>query len=94
MEIRSLEVMIALLRDLNDTKECANKLASLIFGMNVYVNLIPYNEVREKPFKRSLPSAMKEFFDTLKKRGINVTLREEQGNDIDAACGQLRRKNL
>ena len=48
----------------------------------------------DKPFKRSLPSAMKEFFDTLKKRGINVTLRQEQGHDIDAACGQLRRKNL
>ena len=91
---RRVTLEYILLRDLNDTKECANKLADLIFGMNVYVNLIPYNEVREKPFKRSLPSVMKEFFDTLKKRGINVTLRQEQGHDIDAACGQLRSKKM
>ena len=83
-----------LLRDLNDTVDCANKLASLIRGMNVYVNLIPYNEVKEKPYKRSTPEAMKSFFDALKKRGINVTLRQEQGHDIDAACGQLRSKKM
>ena len=58
---RRVTLEYILLRDLNDTKECANKLANLIFGMNVYVNLIPYNEVREKPFKRSLPNVMKEF---------------------------------
>ena len=91
---RRITLEYILLRDVNDTKECANKLASLIFGMNVYVNLIPYNEVKEKPYKRSLPNTMKEFFDTLKKRGINVTLRQEQGHDIDAACGQLRSKRL
>ena len=91
---RRVTLEYILLRDLNDTKACANKLADLIFGMNVYVNLIPYNEVREKPYKRSTQTAMKEFFDTLKKRGINVTLRQEQGHDIDAACGQLRSKRL
>lgn len=91
---RRVTLEYILLRDLNDTKECANKLASLITGMNVYVNLIPYNEVKEKPFKRSTPEAMKGFFDTLKKRGINVTLRQEQGHDIDAACGQLRSKKM
>ncbi len=91
---RRVTLEYILLRDLNDTKECAYKLADLIFGMNVYVNLIPYNEVKEKPFKRSLPNAMKEFFDVLKKRGINVTLRQEQGHDIDAACGQLRSKKM
>ena len=91
---RRVTLEYILLRDLNDTKECANKLADLIFGMNVYVNLIPYNEVKEKPFKRSLPNAMKDFYDTLKKRGINVTLRQEQGHDIDAACGQLRSKKM
>lgn len=91
---RRVTLEYILLRDLNDTKACANKLADLIFGMNVYVNLIPYNEVKEKPFKRSTPEAMKVFFDTLKKRGINVTLRQEQGHDIDAACGQLRSKKM
>ena len=91
---RRVTLEYILLRDINDTKECAHKLADLIFGMNVYVNLIPYNEVREKPYKRSLPNTMREFYDALKKRGINVTLRQEQGHDIDAACGQLRSKKL
>jgi 23S rRNA (adenine2503-C2)-methyltransferase len=91
---RRVTLEYILLRDLNDTVECANKLASLIRGMNVYVNLIPYNEVKEKPYKRSTPEAMRAFFDALKKRGINTTLRQEQGHDIDAACGQLRSKKL
>lgn len=91
---RRVTLEYILLKDLNDTIDCANKLASLIRGMNVYVNLIPYNEVKEKPYKRSTPEAMKSFFDALKKRGINVTLRQEQGHDIDAACGQLRSKKM
>lgn len=91
---RRVTLEYILLKDLNDSKEMANKLADLIFGMNVYVNLIPYNEVKEKPYKRSLPEAMKDFYDALKKRGINVTLRQEQGHDIDAACGQLRSKKM
>jgi len=91
---RRVTLEYILLNELNDTIECANKLASLIKGMNVYVNLIPYNEVKEKPYKRSTPEAMKKFFDVLKKRGINVTLRQEQGHDIDAACGQLRSKKM
>ena len=91
---RRVTLEYILLKDLNDTKECAHKLADLIFGMNVYVNVIPYNEVKEKPFKRSTTQVMKNFFDTLKKRGINVTLRQEQGHDIDAACGQLRSKKM
>jgi 23S rRNA (adenine2503-C2)-methyltransferase len=91
---RRVTLEYILLKDLNDTVDCANKLASLIRGMNVYVNLIPYNEVKEKPYKRSTKEAMRLFFDTLKKRGINVTLRQEQGHDIDAACGQLRSKKM
>jgi 23S rRNA (adenine2503-C2)-methyltransferase len=91
---RRVTLEYILLRDLNDTKECALKLAKLITGMNVYVNLIPYNEVKEKPYKRSTPEAMNTFYDQLKKRGINVTLRHEQGHDIDAACGQLRSKRM
>ena len=74
--------------------ECAKDLASLIKGMNVYVNLIPYNEVKEKPFKRSKKENMNKFYDYLMKNRINVTLRHEQGSDIDAACGQLRSKRI
>ena len=72
----------------------ANELCNLLHGLNVYVNLIPYNEVIEKPYKRSTKEAMVQFFDLLKKRRINVQLRKEQGSDIDAACGQLRSKHL
>ena len=52
------------------------------------------NEVIEKPYKRSTQSDMKVFFDVLKRRRINVQLRREQGSDIDAACGQLRSKEM
>ena len=83
-----------LILGLNDTAECANKLCDLLYGLNVYVNLIPYNEVIEKPFKRSKKEDMVNFFDILKKRRINVQLRKEQGGDIDAACGQLRSKHM
>ena len=83
-----------LLRDINDTKDCANALADLIGNENIYVNLIPYNEVIEKPYKRSKEETMRAFYDQLYKRKINVQLRKEQGSDIDAACGQLRSKHM
>ena len=91
---RRVTIEYILLKDINDTKECANELADLLHGLNVYVNLIPYNEVKEKPYKRSTKEAMVSFFDILKKRKINVQLRREQGGDIDAACGQLRSKHI
>ncbi len=91
---RRVTIEYILLRDFNDTKACANQLADLLHGLNVYVNLIPYNEVKEKPYQRSSLEAMHAFYDQLKKRSLNVTLRREQGSDIDAACGQLRSKHL
>lgn len=91
---RRVTLEYILLKDLNDKKEHANELANLIHGMNVYINLIPYNEVKEKPYKRSTQEAMHIFYDHLKKRSLNVTLRKEQGSDIDAACGQLRSKHI
>lgn len=91
---RRVTIEYILIKGLNDTKECANELCNLLHGMNVYVNLIPYNEVKEKPFKRSTKEDMVQFFDILKKRRINVQLRKEQGGDIDAACGQLRSKHI
>ena len=91
---RRVTIEYILINGLNDTPKCANELADLLFGLNVYVNLIPYNEVKEKPFKRSNKEDMVKFFDILKKRKINVQLRREQGSDIDAACGQLRSKHI
>ena len=91
---RRVTIEYILLDGINDTIDCANKLADLLHGLNVYVNLIPYNEVLEKPYKRSKADNMRAFFDLLKKRRINVQLRREQGSDIDAACGQLRSKEM
>ncbi len=91
---RRVTIEYILLKDLNDTKQCANQLCDLLHGLNVYINLIPYNEVIEKPYKRSTKEAMVSFFDLLKKRRMNVQLRKEQGFDIDAACGQLRSKHM
>lgn len=91
---RRVTLEYILLRDINDRVTDAIELSKLIKGMNVYVNLIPYNEVKEKPFRRSTKDAMQTFYETLIKRGINTTLRQEQGHDIDAACGQLRSKRM
>lgn len=91
---RRVTIEYILIDDLNDSIKCANELVDLLHGLNVYINLIPYNEVKEKPFKRSKKEQMRKFYDTLKKRSMNVTLRLEQGADIDAACGQLRSKHM
>lgn len=91
---RRVTIEYILLDKVNDMPACAYELAELLYKKNVYVNLIPYNEVSEMPFKRSTKEAMNQFYDILKKRGTNVTLRREQGHDIDAACGQLRSKNI
>lgn len=83
-----------LLEGINDQIVHANQLANLIKGQNAYVNLIPYNPVDEQPFQRTHIKAALLFYDQLKKRKIQVTLRQEHGVDIDAACGQLRSKRL
>lgn len=83
-----------LLKGVNDSLEQADELANLIHEHHVfaYVNLIPYNPVKEKPYERSGEKQIKAFADRLMKRGINTTVRKEFGTDIDAACGQLRVK--
>ena len=81
-----------MLDGINDSYECGIALSNLIKGLNAYVNLIPYNHVDEFSYKKSKESNVSKFYDTLKKCGINVTLRKKLGDDIDAACGQLRSK--
>jgi 23S rRNA (adenine2503-C2)-methyltransferase len=81
-----------MLKGINDSLSCADQLSDLIRGTLAYVNLIPYNPVKEKPYERSPQSTTKAFADRLMKRGINCTIRKEFGTDIDAACGQLRVK--
>ncbi len=76
----------------NDQIEHAEELAELIKGLKCYVNLIPVNYVPERNYVRTPCEQIFAFEKTLKKHGINVTIRREQGHDIDAACGQLRAK--
>jgi 23S rRNA (adenine2503-C2)-methyltransferase len=83
-----------LLDGMNDSLGDANRLSNVLRGLNAYVNLIPYNSVVGAPYKRTSKEKSLAFYDELKKRGINCTLRKEQGHDIDAACGQLRAKKM
>ena len=82
-----------LLSGVNDSIELADQLSDLIRGLNAYVNLIPYNYVKEFGYERTDMRRAMLFYDRLIKRGINAILRKEQGADIDAACGQLRMKS-
>ncbi|MEG6574855.1 23S rRNA (adenine(2503)-C(2))-methyltransferase RlmN [Caldibacillus debilis] len=93
---RRVTIEYIMLKDVNDHVEEARQLAELLKDKRklVYVNLIPYNPVFETPYQRSTKEAMLAFYDTLKKNGINCVIRKEHGTDIDAACGQLRSKQL
>jgi 23S rRNA (adenine2503-C2)-methyltransferase len=86
-----------LLRDVNDHREEALQLANLIGDKRhlAYVNLIPYNPVDEHgQYQRSDQDSIQVFYETLRKKGITCVVRQEQGTDIDAACGQLRSKQI
>lgn len=79
-----------MLKDVNDTIECALELSKLLKGINCYVNLIPYNETSHIEYKKSSKEQILKFYDILKKNNINVTIRREFGSKVNAACGQLR----
>ncbi len=86
-----------LLKDVNDHVEEAQQLAKMLYNKRhlAYVNLIPYNPVDEHiQYERSTQDDIMKFYDTLKKGGINCVVRQEHGTDIDAACGQLRSKQI
>ena len=91
---RRVTIEYVILDKVNDSRESALELANLLKGMNVYVNLIPYNETNNLDFKKSDRSNILKFYDTLKKQKINVTIRKEFGANIDGACGQLRSKEV
>ena len=94
---RRITIEYILLRDVNDHKQEAEQLVDLLrpLGQKVYVNLIPYNPVDEhSQYQRSEQESVLSFYDTLKKGGVNCKIRQEHGTDIDAACGQLRSKQI
>lgn len=94
---RRITLEYILLKDVNDQKEHALELSNLIrhIKYRANINLIPYNPVDEHgQYQRSEHQTMLAFYDILKKEGINCSIRLEHGTDIDAACGQLRSKQI
>ncbi|AYV65962.1 23S rRNA (adenine(2503)-C(2))-methyltransferase RlmN [Niallia circulans] len=89
---RRVSFEYGLFGNVNDQVEHAEELAELVKGIKCHVNLIPVNYVPERDYVRTPKDQIFLFEKTLKKHGVNVTIRREQGSDIDAACGQLRAK--
>lgn len=88
---RRISYEFALIDGVNDTRESADALISLLRGQNCHVNLIPVNEIKEGAFKRS--ASVEKYRKMLEEGGLNATVRRTLGADISAACGQLRRDN-
>ena len=84
----------ALAKDNNDNLEDAKELVKLLDGMLAHVNLIPINPIEKGNYTKSTNENIIKFRDYLNENGIVATIRRELGSDIEAACGQLRRKNL
>ena len=91
---RRITFEYALVDGVNDSHEDAIHLARLLKGMLCHVNLIPINKIENGKFTKSSNENILKFRDYLNSKGIVATIRRELGSDIDAACGQLRKKNL
>lgn len=91
---RRISFEYAMIKDVNDSDECAFKLAGLLKGMLCHVNLIPANEINESAHKRSTNERLQRFMSILNSKGVNTTIRRSLGSDIDASCGQLRSKHV
>ena len=91
---RRISFEYALAKDNNDNLEDAKKLVKLLKGMICHVNLIPINKIENGAYSKSSNENIMKFRDYLNDHGIVATIRRELGSDIEAACGQLRRKNL
>lgn len=91
---RRISFEYALAKDSNDNLEDAKGLVKLLKGMLCHVNLIPINKIESGKYTKSTNENIIKFRDYLNEKGIVATIRRELGSDIDAACGQLRRKNL
>lgn len=83
----------SMVEGVNDTKEHALALCKRLLGLNCHVNLIPLNPVDGRLGSRSKRTNIENFKSTLERNRINVTTRREMGSDIDAACGQLRKRH-
>ncbi|HYV35544.1 MAG TPA: 23S rRNA (adenine(2503)-C(2))-methyltransferase RlmN [Gemmataceae bacterium] len=89
---RQVTFEYVLLRDINDDATHARELALLLRGQHAHVNVIPFNDVYGLPYRRPTQEALTEFTAVLEKHGVSVKVRKRKGSEIDAACGQLRRR--
>jgi len=89
---RRISFEYAMINGVNDTPEAAKTLLKRLKGLPAHMNLIPLNHVEESPLKPSTRQAVQTFQSILEEGGIPATVRRTLGSDIDASCGQLRRK--
>ncbi len=89
---RRVSFEYTVIRGVNDSLRCAEELAERLKGFICHVNLIPVNDVEERNNIKPSDKTVNNFKDTLQKHGINATIRRTLGKDINASCGQLRRK--
>ena len=87
---RRVAIEYTLIKDVNDSKACANELVGLLKGMLCHVNIIPLNYVKERGLKGSTRKEAYQFAACLEKSGLSATVRRTMGEDIAGACGQLR----
>ncbi len=83
-----------LIHGVNDYDHLARPLAELAYGVQAFVNLIPFNPIPFQDWEPSPPDRIRVFRKVLENRGVSVAVREPRGRDIDAACGQLRANSL
>ena len=84
----------AMIKGVNDSTQCADRLAHILKGLSSHVNLIPLNYVKERNLKGIKREEVYKFCEYLNKLGVSATVRRTMGNDIEGACGQLRRKYI
>jgi 23S rRNA (adenine2503-C2)-methyltransferase len=89
---RQVTYEYVVLGGLNDRPQEAKQLAGLLAGRKAHVNLIPWNDVEGLPYQRPADADLQNLIDTLRKASVSVKVRKRKGSEIDAACGQLRRK--
>ncbi len=90
---RRISFEYAMIHGINDMDWCARELTTRLKGMPVHVNLIPVNDVTGTGYKKSSLKRQKRFVDILESGGCTATVRRTLGSDIEASCGQLRRKH-
>ncbi len=91
---RRISFEYAMIDGVNDLQADARLLAKRARDAGAHVNLIPLNHVEEREFQPSKPENLKKFVKILEEGGVNVTVRRKLGGDVDASCGQLRRKAM